>query len=104
MKKIILLFAAMTVCAGMAFAQSPAKKPAAKPASETAVPAKAEPKSESTATVNKAGCGNCPHHKQCGKNAQTMSKPESTAKGCNKENKESATPQKPKEDKTAPKK
>ena len=59
MKKLVLFVAALTLCAGMAFAQDPVKKP------------KADTKTEKTQDATKKSCGNCPGHASCNKTAQT---------------------------------
>ncbi len=82
MKKIVLFAAAMLICAGISFAQEPVKKPAAKAQTEKNAPVKADAKTETPAATKQAGCGNCPHHKQCDKKTQTAAKPETTQKSC----------------------
>ena len=81
MKKIAILAAAMMICAGMAFAQSPVKKAPAKANTEKVQPVKSTEKADAALDA-KPGCGNCPHHKQCGKSTQTAAKPAANEKKC----------------------
>ena len=94
MKKFILFAAAMTLCAGLAFAQQPTKKN-----NSAAAPAKKEVKTE-----QKQHCGKCPHHANANANAnketaaatkdnttknnatQTCNKEKTCNKACNKNN------------------
>ena len=89
MKKIALFKAALLLCAGMAFAQSPVKK-----SNDSNTEKKEAPANNNE--VKKTGCGHCPHHSQCGKTAQTTTTNEKSCcdkkadnKSCNKEGKKS---------------
>ena len=82
MKKIVFFAAAMLLCAGISFAQEPVKKPAAKAQTEKKAPVKADAKTDAPAATKQAGCGNCPHHKQCNNKAQSTAKPEAAEKSC----------------------
>ncbi|MBR3529225.1 MAG: hypothetical protein IKN84_06155 [Bacteroidales bacterium] len=68
MKKIVLFAAAMTICAGIAFAQQPTKKNTNKANTTTTATTK-EVKNE-----QRQHCGNCPHHAQGNKNAEASVK------------------------------
>ena len=78
MKKIVLFAAALTLCAGLTFAQNPVKKNSQE-----------KPKTETKATLNngkeapqgatKDNCGKCPHHKECKAQAKPEAKPANNA-------------------------
>ncbi len=89
MKKIVLFAAAMVFCAGLAFAQQPAK-------ANTNANTNKEVKSE------KKSCGHCPHHAKCANDAAAVKGNKETAtvksddkKGCcNNDTKQPAKPKK----------
>ena len=84
MKKIVLFAACLTLCAGLAFAQTP-KKPvnAGKNAKEaTTKDVKKTDNVETSNTTVKHDCGNCPNAKKCDGNKMKTATPPS-----NKDNK-----------------
>lgn len=102
MKKIALFAAAMLVCVGFTFAQNPVKKTSNDKAKteqvQTVKADKPAPQASQAATqaapTQKAGCGSCPHHKQCNKSAQPTAKPEAEKACCDKKATEKTAPKK----------
>lgn len=72
MKKLTLLAAAMMLCAGMAFAQSPVKKTTTPVKTENAQKATLSKDDNANANANatKKECGKCPNSGKCCKNDQ----------------------------------
>ena len=88
MKKVSLFAAAMIVCVGMAFAQTPVKKSNEKKVNTESKEVVNQDKAPAAvaAPAQKQHCGNCPHHAKA--NAAVTSKPEckkTENEGCKKE-------------------
>lgn len=77
MKKIVLFAAAMIFCAGIAFAQQPAKKNTDKANTTATATTTKEVKNE-----QRQHCGKCPHHAQGNKNTAATVKTDNKSHAC----------------------